>query len=65
MENIKDSISQHNLQVYQDIARDMMNKKDGMFSFIIKVDGKFICDYVQLETFMYAETTTIKWKKTT
>lgn len=62
METIKDQISQHNLQVYQDIARDMLRKKDGVFSFIIKVDGKHIIDYVQLESFMYAEITTWKTK---
>jgi hypothetical protein len=64
METIKDQISEHNLTVYQDMARDMLAKKDGMFSFIIKIDGKHIIDYVQLETFLYAEMTSIKWKQT-
>ena len=60
METIKDKISQHNLLVYQDIALDMLNKKDGMFSFILRVDGKHVVDYVQLESFMYAEMVVIK-----
>lgn len=64
MEDIKDSISQHNLMVYQDIARDMMHKGNGTFSFVIKIDGKHIIDYVQLESYMYAEMTTVQWKKT-
>jgi hypothetical protein len=62
MEGIKDSISQHNANVYFDIAKDMLAKKDGLFSFIIRVDGKHIVDYVQLESFMYAELKIINWK---
>jgi hypothetical protein len=44
-----------------DIARDMLNKKEGMFSFIIRVDGKHIVDYVQLESFIYSELS-VQWK---
>jgi hypothetical protein len=60
MESIKDTISQHNAQVYMDIARDMLDKHDGMFSFIVRVDGKHIVDYVQLESFMYSEMVMVK-----
>jgi hypothetical protein len=56
-----ENISQHNASVYMDIARDMLNKKEGMFSFIIRVDGKHIVDYVQLESFIYSELS-VQWK---
>jgi hypothetical protein len=65
MENqIKETISEHNLQVYMDMAKDMLKKKGGIFSFIIRIDGKHIVDYVQLDSFVYSEITVIKWKQT-
>lgn len=45
-----------------DIARDMFDKKNGLFSFIIRVDGKKIVDYVQLESILYQELTIKQWK---
>jgi len=59
MEAVKQEISSHNTQVYLDMARDMLDKKDGLYSFVIRVDGKHIVDYVQLESFMYQELTII------
>ena len=63
MEGINEKISEHNAIVYMDMARDMLDKKNGMFSFVIRVDGKHIVDYVQLDSFMYSELT-IVCKKT-
>jgi hypothetical protein len=54
-EIFKDTISEHNAQVYMDMARDMFDKKNGIFSFIVRVDGKHIVDYVQLDNFNYSE----------
>ncbi len=61
MENrpIKDSVSEHNATVYLDMAKDMLKKGDGIYTFIIKVDGKNIVDCVQMDTVMFAQT--IKW----
>lgn len=64
MAGIKDNISIHNSQVYMDMAKDMLNKKDGLYSFVLRIDGKKIVDYVQLESFMYQELTITKWKTT-
>lgn len=47
-----------------DMAKDMLNKKDGLYSFVLRIDGKKIVDYVQLESFMYQELTITKWKTT-
>lgn len=60
----QNKISQHNAQVYMDMARDMFDKKSGLFSFILRIDGKHIVDYVQLESFIYSELTVIKWNPT-
>lgn len=64
MENkpIKEQISAHNAPVYMDMATDMLKKKNGLYSFIIKIDGKHISDYVQMDSFVYSETT-IQWSK--
>jgi hypothetical protein len=43
----------HNAKVYMDVATDIFKKKEGVFSFIIRIDGKKIVDYVQLETTEY------------
>jgi len=52
MENkpIKEQISQANAPVYMDVATDMLKKKNGLFSFIIKIDGKRISDYVMMDS---------------
>lgn len=50
MENIKEKISRHNAPVYMDISTDMLKKKNGLFSFILKVDGKNISDYVMMDS---------------
>lgn len=55
MADIKDNISQHDAAVFMDMAKDMLNKKNGLYSFVIRVDGGKICDYVQLESFLYQE----------
>jgi len=62
MADIKDKISEHNAAVYMDMAKDMLDKKDGLYSFVLRVDGKKVVDYVQLESFMYQELTVTKWK---
>ncbi len=52
MENkvIRDTISEHNAPAYLDMATDMLKKKNGLFSFIIKVDWKRISDYVMMDS---------------
>jgi hypothetical protein len=49
----KDKLDPHNAMVYLDIARDIFQKKEGVFTFIIRIDGKKIVDYVQMETITY------------
>jgi len=53
MDTLKDKLSVHNAQVYMDIARDIFAQKQGVFTFIVKVDGKKIIDYVQMENIHY------------
>lgn len=50
---LKDTVSPHNATVYMDIATDMLNKKEGLFTFIVRIDGKLIVDYVQMESVTY------------
>ena len=53
MADIKDKISQHNAQVYLDIAKDMLKQKQGVFTFVLRVNGKHIVDYVSYESDEY------------
>lgn len=53
---IKDKISEHNAKAYMDIAKDMFTQKQGLFTFIIRVDGKKIVDYVLMESVNYGGT---------
>jgi len=57
MAKLKDKVSEHNAQVYMDIASDMFASKQGVFSFIVRVDGKKIVDYVLMETMNYEHRT--------
>lgn len=50
---IKDKISEHNAMAYMDIAKDMYNKGEGVFTFIVRIDGKKIVDYVMMESISY------------
>lgn len=50
---LKGKITQHNAQVYMDIANDMFGEKQGVFTFVIRVDTKKIVDYVRMETLSY------------
>jgi hypothetical protein len=52
-ETLKDKVSEHNAKCYMDIARDIFDKKEGVFTFIVRVDGKKIVDYVQMESITY------------
>ena len=51
---INEKISEHNARVYMDIATDMLDKKQGTFTFIVTVDGKNISSYTMLDDFSYA-----------
>jgi len=53
MADLKDKVSEHNAKCYMDIARDIFTKKEGVFTFIVRVDGKKIVDYVQMESITY------------
>lgn len=53
MADLKDKLSEHNVKAYMDIARDIFDQKQGVFTFIVKVDGKKIIDYVQMENIQY------------
>lgn len=43
------SIRQDNVEAYLDIEKDIATKKDGLFTFIIRVNNGKICDYNVLE----------------
>jgi hypothetical protein len=60
MAGIKDNISEHNAKCYMDIAKDMYVQKKGVFTFIVRIDGKKIVDYVQLESINYGEASRTK-----
>lgn len=54
MENVaKDKLSEHNAKCYMDIARDIFDQKTGVFTFVVRIDGKKIVDYVQMENITY------------
>jgi hypothetical protein len=55
MADIKDEISIHNAKCYMDIARDMYTQQKGIFTFIVRIDGKKIVDYVLLESMNYGQ----------
>lgn len=55
MANIKDKISEHNARAYMDIAEDMLKQKKGLFTFIVRIDGKKIVDYVLMESINYGQ----------
>jgi hypothetical protein len=43
-------IRQANKQAHYDLQKDIMEQKNGVFTFILKVSGGNICDYVRLQT---------------
>ena len=55
METVKDKISEHNAKPYMDIAQDMYKQKKGYFTFMLRIDGKKICDYVLMESVLYGQ----------
>ena len=48
-------VREHNKQVHYDIEQDLQKKRDGLFTFIIKVNCGSITDYVLLETSNYEQ----------
>lgn len=57
MENInwKEEISAHNAQAYMDMAKDMLKKTNGLYSFVIKIDNKNVIDYIQMDSLIYTQ----------
>lgn len=53
--NKTNEISEHNAKPYMDIARDMYTQQKGLFTFVVRIDGKKIVDYVQLESINYGQ----------
>ena len=49
-------IREHNRQAHYDIQRDLLKKKNGLFTFIIKVSCGSITDYVLLDNDNYEKT---------
>ena len=48
--NYQLSINQHNIKPHLDIERDIQNKKNGLFTFNLRINQGNIEDYVQYET---------------
>lgn len=44
------TINQHNIQAHMDIERDIQNKKNGLFTFNLRIHQGNIEDYAQYET---------------
>jgi len=52
--NAKDiKIIPHNMRPHMDIARDMLKKKSGLFSFVLRINAGKIVDYVRQETITF------------
>lgn len=43
------TISEHNLPAHLDIESDIQKQKNGIFTFILRIDNSNICDYNVLE----------------
>jgi hypothetical protein len=48
--NEKLILRRHNKRVYLEMIKDMANKKNGVYSFTLRLDNGNITDYVHLET---------------
>lgn len=49
------SINQHNVKPHLDIERDIQNKKNGLFTFNLRINQGNIEDYAQFKTVTYSE----------
>lgn len=47
------NIRQNNKLVYLDILKSMLEKKNGLFSFTIRMNGGNIVDFVEMEVITY------------
>lgn len=47
--NTEIKIIPHNMKPHLDIARDMLKKKTGLFSFVLRINAGKIVDYVKQE----------------
>ena len=54
------TIREHNKQVHFDIDKDILNTKNGLFTFIIRVNNGNIVDYCVMESESYAKKQTNK-----
>ncbi len=43
------SIREHNIKAHLDIEKDLGEKRDGLFSFVLRINGGNIVDYVLME----------------
>lgn len=46
-------IRQHNKQAHLDIVKDMIKQKEGIFTFILRINAGNIVDYVLMENESY------------
>lgn len=60
MADLSNKISEHNAKCYMDIVKDMFSQKRGVFTFILRVDGKKIVDYVLMESVSYEQSNRTK-----
>ena len=49
-------IREHNIRAHLDVEKDMQKKRDGLFTFVLKVHDGMITDYVNLESSKYVTT---------
>lgn len=48
-------IREHNKQVHWDIDQDILKTKDGLFTFVVRLNNGNIVDYTVLENHRYDE----------
>lgn len=46
-------IRESNWQIHRDLDFDILAKKQGIFSFVLRVNNSEICDYIVLENARY------------
>ena len=46
-------IREGNWQIHRDIDFDILTKKNGLFSFVLRINNCEVCDYIVLENARY------------
>mgnify|MGYP001602757775 CR=1 FL=1 len=55
------NINQHNIKPHLDIEKDIQKKKNGLFTFNLRINAGNIEDYAQFETITIKDYAGIEW----